>query len=165
MDHYLTKPYSITDISQVLSQFSEQNPTIPHSKPDNVEEPPQISEISSADNEVFDLAAIESIKAIEEQTGNPLIQPVFDGFVGQMQEKLTALDSQFKSDNFEEIPKTAHAIKSMSANLGAKQLRLLSAKLEHDLKNGKLSEIEHQVLEISNAYDEFIYLFDNEFLK
>ncbi|MEM6581737.1 MAG: Hpt domain-containing protein, partial [Pseudomonadota bacterium] len=89
---------------------------------------------------------------------------ILDGFTHQMEEKLTEISSDFRMGDSDRLYKTAHAIKSMSANIGAEKVRLISAEVEGLGRTGNIADIEKSLLEISDAYEEFVTEFKVRFI-
>jgi CheY-like chemotaxis protein len=165
MDYYLTKPFSISDIKGVLRKYIKgiKKPDI--CKLPEYSEPIRDLDVKSIiDNkdDVMNSSAIENIKEIERQTGKSILPDIFNGFREQMNEKLEQLEN---SRDQIEISKIAHAIKSMSANIGAEKVRVLSAKIEADAKNNQALTLESNISELFAAYTEFSDLFSNVYLQ
>ncbi|RLA49736.1 MAG: hypothetical protein DRR42_15045 [Gammaproteobacteria bacterium] len=167
MDRYVTKPFSILDIERTITiYFGEKTTTnkgtFPH---------PNISiggqkEIvnGSIKNEAFNLSAIENIREVEKQTGKSILPSIFDGFINQMIEKLVEIEKNWQSGDSESLYRTAHAIKSMSANIGAEKVRAISAKIETNGRNENLENVSDEIDQLKIAYQEFIEEFKIEFV-
>ena len=87
-----------------------------------------------------------------------------DGFTNQMQEKLAEISNDLHSGDSDRLYRTAHAIKSMSANIGAEKVRLISAEVEGLGRSGNIASVENSLLEISEAYEEFVREFRVRFM-
>jgi HPt (histidine-containing phosphotransfer) domain-containing protein len=164
MNHYLTKPFSVSDIQQVISRFlgapvKKEIPT-PNDKKDeglNI----LAKKISG---EIFNLSAIENIREVERQTGRSIVPSIFDGFIAQMDEKLEELSVSLLANNADSIYRIAHAIKSMSANIGAEKVRSISAEIETNGRNNDLSRVKNGIEELRSAYNEFTKEFDSQYM-
>ncbi len=171
MDHYITKPFSIPDLEEVLSSFIGLNKDIisstqlDHSGPIDAA-PTQIEEGTDQVinfEEVIDAAALENILEVERQTEKPILKTVFDGFTSQMQEKLIELRGHITNKDSEELYKTAHAIKSMSANMGAKEVRRVSSEMESTARNGSIEGVDDYFVKLTEAYAVFLEVFETKF--
>ncbi len=168
MDFYLTKPFSIADIKGVLREYAKtgkkQEGEIPPPN-DEKENNANATFTNKNNDEVMNFSAVESIKEIERQTGNIILPDIFNGFKDQMNEKLDQLCQLVDSSDQIELSKAAHAIKSMSANIGAEKVRSLSAQIESDAKNNQKVNLELSISELSAAHTEFCDLFSDVYLQ
>lgn len=163
MDGYVTKPFSISDIQKTIErhlpcEFSEIDADFgPEST--NKEKGEDCTVIAS-DSKVLDLTAIDNIRAIERQTGKQLLPAIFEGYVKQMEEKLQDLERDVLSQDGISVFRTAHAIKSMSANIGADKVKAISVQIEKKGKANEFSDLSEAVLSLTEAYNEFLKEFD-----
>ena len=170
MDAYLTKPFSISELSQSIQQFEEQiaNRKTMETNSKLVTKIEQIEETTSSqadiNPEIFNIRAINNIREIEQQTGKILLPSILDGFTNQMQEKLTEISNDLRSGDPDKLYRTAHAIKSMSANIGAEKVRSISAEVEGIGRSGNIATVGTSLLEISEAYEEFVREFRVRFM-
>jgi signal transduction histidine kinase/ligand-binding sensor domain-containing protein/CheY-like chemotaxis protein/HPt (histidine-containing phosphotransfer) domain-containing protein len=169
MDHYLTKPFSISELTKVLQSFlSHPGLTGRKQSPTNINagespEKKNRSHNSQSKAEILNFSALENILEVERQTNKPLLKTVFEGFASQMEEKLQEIEIDFEEKNIEQLSKTAHAIKSMSANIGAKKVRALSAEIELLSKAGSHENVAEIIDELHSAYEEFAIVFNQEY--
>ena len=167
MDAYLTKPFSISDIESTLSKHaSSTNNSAQKFDSSQSEESETINAHTetAALNDIFSLKAINNIREVELQTGKPLLPEILEGYIDQMHKKLSELDRGFEDGNSVEFYRTAHAIKSMSANLGANRVKSLSAELEKIGRGGHISDCSDRLVELKSHYSEFVSSFKKEFL-
>jgi len=168
MDHYITKPFSISELKMVLQSFIGYTGIVSSKK--TPKDTPNItlsaSSLSPTETEkiedILNLSALENIREVERQTNNPLLATVFSGFIDQMNEKLEKLQDSLSAENSDSLYKTAHAIKSMSANIGAKKVQDISAEIESIARSGSVLDIETRISELHAAYDQFINVFQSE---
>ncbi|MEP1472012.1 MAG: two-component regulator propeller domain-containing protein [Halieaceae bacterium] len=162
MDFHLTKPFSLSDLEAVFDKFQlhKAHQSIENAK--NIQ-PTSLQETTSIDNhEIFNIAALESIREVERQTGKEILPELYQGFVSQMNEKLSELESFIKEDNSTDVYKTAHAIKSMSANMGAQQVKTLASKMEIGAREGKLKGLDKDLQKLRELYRDFSDAFNLE---
>lgn len=169
MDDYLTKPFSLTELRKCVQSFdkkllqkknTESQPSI---KPVKAKPLPSIS--SSINPKILNMRAINNIREVEEQTGQPLLPSILNGFMSQMHEKLEEIICNIESGDTEKIYRTAHAIKSMSANIGAERVRSISAQIEAKGRSGEALDEQISLEQLSGAFDEFIEEFQTRFIK
>ena len=82
-----------------------------------------------------------------------------------MHEKLEEIICNIESGDTEKIYRTAHAIKSMSANIGAERVRSISAQIEAKGRSGEALDEQISLEQLSGAFDEFIEEFQTRFIK
>ena len=168
MNHYLTKPFSMAELSNVLQSYIGHSEVLPPSSRPKAAVPEDIKAEDgktgdSSKDEVINFSAVENILEVERQTGKSILNTVFLGFTDQMNEKLRELQEDLSESDSERVYKTAHAIKSMSANIGAKRVQQLSADIEAASRLGSLNGLEAKVDEINLAYTQFAKFFRLEY--
>ena len=166
MDGYLTKPFSISELRQAISKFIYKETGISNFKKDddfrkNVIRLP-VAETATA--EIFNIKAIGNIREVEQQTGKELLPSILSGFSDQMTTKILEMGTHIEKGDLKGIYTSAHAIKSMSANIGAEKVRTIAARLEKIGREGKIEVTKNDVLELQNAYHEFVVAFRQEYL-
>ena len=135
MDRILFKPYSTIDLNSVLSQYFESIGEVEIAKVE--------SSRSRSGGEILDLKALDNIRSVELQTGNNLLEKVFDNFKQDVLIKLEELRENH--DNPQLLGGGAHAIKSMSLNIGAKALSEYCRQREMDWRNQLVSDSRREI--------------------
>jgi HPt (histidine-containing phosphotransfer) domain-containing protein len=135
MDRILFKPYSTTDLNSLLAQYfhSEGEMEIAH--------PPPVP--TEPVGEILDIKALDNIRSVEAHTGNSLLCKVFDNFKIDVQSKLDELRANL--DQPAVLGAGAHAIKSMSLNIGAKALAEYCRRCETDWRNQLISDAGREI--------------------
>lgn len=167
MDHYITKPFSLADIERVIKKFlGNTSPEVNEKRDDDqIDSAVQEGKESENSDSVFNIPAIENIREVEKQTGKPLLPSIFDGFIEQMTDKLKDIQSQIEAEDTESLYRTAHAIKSMSANIGAKRVRSISAMIETAGRERDLKNMDRLYRELNDSYNEFVVVFPTKYLE
>jgi len=168
MTGYLTKPFSLSDIKNIVESHCHLRQGISNivELDDNDRKYCHQVEYSSAgepQSKVLNSAAIESIRDVERQTGKQLLPSIFAGYVRQMDEKLQDIERDILAQDSTSIYRTAHAIKSMSANIGAERVRSISSRIETKGRENQLVGMAESVIVLTEAYHEFIDEFDISF--
>jgi signal transduction histidine kinase/ligand-binding sensor domain-containing protein/CheY-like chemotaxis protein/HPt (histidine-containing phosphotransfer) domain-containing protein len=163
MDGYLTKPFSINDIQSNIekhmrSEFSKIDSDL-GIELINSEKVDDCNAIAT-DSKILDLSAIDNIRAIERQTGKQLLPAIFEGYVKQMEEKLKDIERNVITKDGTALFRTAHAIKSMSANIGADKVKKISILIEKKGKANEFSDLAEEIIALTQAYHEFLKEFD-----
>jgi CheY-like chemotaxis protein len=166
MDGYLTKPFSISELSQAISRFvykeaGERSPRREKAPPENVI---QLPVGDNAPLEIFNTKAIGNIREVEKQTGKELLPSILLGFSDQMTAKISEMSVHLKNGNTKGLYTSAHAVKSMSANIGAEKVRIIAARLEKIGREGEVALTNYDILELQEAYKEFVAAFRQQYL-
>jgi signal transduction histidine kinase/ligand-binding sensor domain-containing protein/CheY-like chemotaxis protein/HPt (histidine-containing phosphotransfer) domain-containing protein len=168
MDYYLTKPFSLADIKSAIEKTTilGGRTALEREEPETLEVDRATLRTQDSDSaEVINLKAISNIREVEKQTGNSILPKIFEGFVTQMNEKLLEIGVNAKELDSGSIYRTAHAIKSMSANIGADRIKNVSEKIEKDGRNDEVYGLEDNLVELHKAYDEFVREFKHQFIN
>jgi CheY-like chemotaxis protein/HPt (histidine-containing phosphotransfer) domain-containing protein len=160
MDGFLGKPFKVDDIRRVLIEHFGAN-AYPDSQEVNIAEAKMVS--TAEDTDDIDDTAISAILQIEAQTGKAILKEVYEGFCVQMNQKLSEFCSAYLADDRKQLQSISHAIKSMSANLGAKRLKSISGGVEAALKSGGTVDFEDAHRAIESAYTEFTLEFASRY--
>jgi signal transduction histidine kinase/ligand-binding sensor domain-containing protein/CheY-like chemotaxis protein/HPt (histidine-containing phosphotransfer) domain-containing protein len=164
MDGYVTKPFSINDIESSISR---------HLSSTEIETPDFVTVDSGQrktkreedTDSVLDEVTIEGIRDIEKQTGNSILPSIFEGYIEQMNEKMAELDTALRDNRDVPSYQVAHAIKSMSANIGARNVRALALRIEEQCKSGESFDKAEALTHLSQAYREFTETFQEDVLQ
>ncbi|RLQ23646.1 response regulator [Seongchinamella sediminis] len=168
MDLYVGKPFTVSDIRNAISSFSRRY--ISRAKNANstaiIEEafedtPDQKTEKS----QIINQQAVKAIIDIENQTGNQILPDIFDGYKKQMEQKLEEIRMNVNDLDIEQLTKSAHAVKSMSANIGAQKVRSISSQIEASSKHGNLDDVENNLVMLKDAYEEYLIEFHSKYLS
>ena len=142
MDRILFKPYSTADLNSLLAQYFEAAGEF-----ETVIVPPVETEPVG---EILDVKALNNIRSIDGQAGNNLLTRVFDNFKIDVPSKLDELRANL--DKPEVLGAAAHAIKSMSLNIGAKALAEYCRRCEADWKNKLIGDAGREIEVIRGHY-------------
>jgi signal transduction histidine kinase/CheY-like chemotaxis protein/HPt (histidine-containing phosphotransfer) domain-containing protein len=168
MDGYLTKPFSISNIQKNIEVHLQHSFSATDMFEDIDSGHAQQTECGGGIEEeykVLNLSAIESIRDVERQTGKQLLPSIFEGYRSQMNEKLREIERNFGTHDSTSIYRTAHAIKSMSANIGADKVRSISSQIEKKSRSNELGGLAEEIIILTEAYHEFVEQFDTSFAK
>lgn len=155
MDGYLGKPFKISEIGKIIQDHFGVRSLKTGMDARHVDEGDQIPTQSLWDEDCIDFSAIGNIIQIERQTGKSVLRDVYAGFVKQMSEKIAELNRAAVAENRDEAKLVAHAIKSMSANLGAKQVKNIAAFIESEIKNRQEIDLSANCADLEEAYRKF----------
>jgi len=163
MDGYLGKPFTISDITRIIQGQLSINTSIRDTDSRLIRKDKEASKDGEDALGAIDFQAINNIIQMEVQTGKSILLEVYGGFVNQMSEKIKELANLSETDDRGEIQAASHAIKSMSANLGAKKIRTIAATIESSAKNHIPFDIPSILLELEISYKEFQKEFEEHY--
>ncbi len=142
MDHHLAKPYSRKQLASAMARWLPSDlvnrtdgsaPTAPAALPQ--------PEPDEGPESILDQAALDNIRALDEPGESAVVDEVIGIFLSESPQLLSKLKAAFAAENAAEVGKVAHAFKSASLNVGAKQLGELCRKVERLGKAGDLSGV------------------------
>ena len=87
-----------------------------------------------------DFAIVRRLLEMKDKNDKPLLEGLIRGFNEQAGKLSVSLEQQLHAGDREAIRKTAHAIKSMSANMGAAEIRQRFALIEEQARSDKLQD-------------------------
>ncbi len=176
MNDFLTKPFTITDLSQIINKYCKSNKSqhdLALTKNTHIKSMDQVTTenkenqrrlgAATSNTDVFDIAAIERIREIEIHTGKAVLRTIFFGYVEQMQEKRVDLGNHLLNGDLLNVSLTAHAIKSMSANIGAEEVKTIAAEIESIAKD-ESSDVDLSVCSLDEAFKKFSSEFQIHYL-
>lgn len=146
MDRILFKPYSTAELNGVLAHYFETAGVIEA----------QTSEVAAAapppeaSADILDLKAIDNIRSVEVRSGNSLLAAVFENFKKDTLLKIEELRGSV--GDAPALTSAAHAIASMSLNLGAKSLAVYGRKLEAAWKQGEIDDAAREIEVLHGHY-------------
>jgi signal transduction histidine kinase/ligand-binding sensor domain-containing protein/CheY-like chemotaxis protein/HPt (histidine-containing phosphotransfer) domain-containing protein len=150
MDHFVGKPFTFDDINNAVRKAA---PTLP-AKPSTAYQSTggqQTREARTSANGYLDpekyhgqaqtanTDIVLRLLSLGDGDGTALIEKLLAGFTEQFKEKLKDYENAVESRDSGSARKSAHAIKSMSANMGADRLREKFSFLEESAKAGSIS--------------------------
>lgn len=164
MDMYLTKPFTLEQLEEVLEAFfgrKRLNRNFDNSEKASTTSAEAEKVIDVSNIKTINLRSIENIREVERSTGKAIIPSLLSGYKDQMSTKLYELRAQIEASNGDELYKSAHAIKSMSANLGADRVMAISAKIESIGRGKESGDLNALYFSLEDAYDEALIAFDS----
>jgi len=139
MDDYLSKPFTQQQLGAVIGRWVVlPMPAAVHHDDDpayaapSPTVPPALAAPSApvAERDVINRHALENIRALSSDRGDALVQKVVEAYVGDTPQQLHALRHAIAAVDAGKLRKTAHSLKSSSANVGAEALAQLCKEME-----------------------------------
>ncbi|WP_307722084.1 response regulator [Duganella callida] len=119
MDDYLSKPFTQQALGQTLARWIN----LPRAAAPSPEAVP-------AGEDVISRQALDNIRALSPGHGDALLERVLHAFLRDTPAQLAALRQALAGGDAEQLRKTAHSLKSSSANVGALALAQRCKELE-----------------------------------
>ena len=146
MNDYLSKPYAISRISQILNTFVDGNYTEP-----GIPFPlPEIA-VSKAEEPIFDPSIGLAVFHEDKIEFGKFLKLFLDGFPDRMEKLLSAA----RINDWKVLEIEAHNLKGISANLGAKKVSTIASQLESNSKEGFEASVKDGLNELKAAMSEF----------
>jgi signal transduction histidine kinase/ligand-binding sensor domain-containing protein/CheY-like chemotaxis protein len=154
MNGVLTKPFTSQQLSDVIAEYvsPRDQRDFTGALPDNFHAVrPSQSEATNANSEnVLDSSVARTL--LELANGDhQFVLTLIDSFHAQLAEQLAILGSKDSQTDAEVIRKSAHAAKSMSANLGAIKLCAAFQRIEDDAKTGIVT-VPQELIDVVNVH-------------
>lgn len=145
MDDYLSKPFSLADVEDILSAHLSQ--MAERDSADNVSNgssqlitDEQFIATTEADDSVLDRDALVTIRQLQQPNSPCLLSEIIRLYLDTSEQLLNDLRSAIDSDNASSMSAAAHTLKSSSANVGAMGLADYCKQLEAAGRAGKLND-------------------------
>ena len=127
-------------------------PTPSPQRPEQTTEPPMMPE-TSIDSTIIDPAVLDSFRQLAGEHADLLIADLLSTYLEDAPERVAKMQQAVREANPDLLSDAAHALKSASANLGAKQLASLCAEAEVLGRAGTIAGAEEIVTQITSAYE------------
>jgi CheY-like chemotaxis protein len=149
MNDYLSKPYTIQELFNVLSQ------TLPISssmdkKIIEAENPSSESKESLFEDDIINTAKFNETKSLMGESFSQII----DAFIESGLTNISEMNDAFVAEDFEGLRSAAHALKGSSAMLGIQALSETCGELEERCRSGQTSNMNKQLETISQLFEQ-----------
>lgn len=131
MDDYLTKPLSLKQLEKTIL-FWLDHPVVPESKTENQ------ADLKSSS---IDLEKIKELEELNTKNQPDIVCEIIDYFFSYGTEKFQAVQQALEITDLKNLERSAHALKSVCLNLGAKSLTQICEKLETSARNGEKEDL------------------------
>lgn len=99
---------------------------------------------------------LDQIRSLDASNGHELVNKILCAFLESADKYIQSLDQAFNDKDIETIRKTAHTLKSSSANIGAEELSTIFKQIEAYSKDGELALAESLHSTMLTIYHEVI---------
>ncbi len=141
MDDYLSKPFSATHLEKKLHHWLEHPSSMPDEPVQTASSTPSAidSVCTDADVAFLDPAALDNIRAADENGSNGLLGRLVDIYVEDAPKLVEQIRIGIEANEPDKVRIAVHTLKSNSANLGARTLAGMCRELEAKARTHKLN--------------------------
>lgn len=135
MDDYLTKPYSLIQLQQILARWLPEKDPVPDSPTGTVspcDAAPAVNAVTS-----LNMKQLDQVRDLDPSGGDALLHKILQTFLDTASESVCQIEQAVTQGDMESLRRTAHTLKSSCANVGADALSELFRKME---KTGRAGE-------------------------
>ncbi|HTV79941.1 MAG TPA: response regulator, partial [Steroidobacteraceae bacterium] len=149
MDGYLSKPFSLDELYVTLKPYDHgaaaDSATVEHAMPALVKAAPKAVRCApAATGSPLDEQTLKQIRALRKPGGPDLLKKIVDLYLANSRTLIGALREALAGNDATGAQNAAHSLKSSSANVGAKLLADLCAKLETGAQEKDLGSCQAQ---------------------
>ena len=152
MDDYLSKPFTRQQLGEMLSKWSQGAVMAAAPVKEVLRANPAPSPTPRNSESPLDRVALNNIRALQRPGSPNLLSKLINVYFSSSQELMASLRDGIAQADSDAVRKAAHALKSSSANLGAKQLAGLCKDLE---ALGRANQIERAPALYSQVESEY----------
>tara|TARA_R110000751_G_scaffold4388_1_gene21572 strand:+ start:101697 stop:106262 length:4566 start_codon:yes stop_codon:yes gene_type:complete len=156
MDECMLKPFTTKQLFEVLNKYLSH--LLIEKDPAKFEKPElELHSVAPTmplgdSQEWLDMDAIDAIRQIEQHTGRKIFSRVLNTFEQEMKLKLPEITTAFSQQDAQLVAQTAHGMKSLAANVGAKKLRSLCQNIEQFGMKNDLLACEEDIHALETCY-------------
>jgi CheY-like chemotaxis protein/HPt (histidine-containing phosphotransfer) domain-containing protein len=143
MDDYITKPIRIADLQSALERWASPRPK--KSDTSFLARP-----VTIPAEQLLDKTILAELRDMPPSDGISMLHELINLFLDAAPKRITQIRDS--SNNPAQLSFHAHALKSMSLNLGAKRVVEISRQLEESARAGDLSPVSNLLLELDSAF-------------
>ena len=148
MDDYISKPFTIEQLKDVLQRWSSTT-----ALPAEVEADVRASGSSAS---VIQAETVATIRSMQREGQPDLFAKLVNLYLDSSAEDIGQLQQALSAQDTHQMIGAAHSLKSSSANVGARDLAAICESLEEELRNGKLDGANEELANISSEHERVV---------
>ena len=156
MDDYLSKPFTVTQLSELFERHLGSNASANGSKP-----APVAGEGGADTAQVLDSEMLATLRS----AGDEFVVSLVRKFEDNWSPDAEALGAAIEAGDAEAARKAAHRMKSSSANLGAQRLSQYCSDIEKRARAGDLEAVDGLLATLSDEFELVLAAFSREGLR
>ena len=130
MNGFLAKPFTLAQLQGLLAQWLPHTSTAP-TREVTLRRTDSSRETRSPDSEAINMRQLETLREIGSRTGKDLVTGILHRFLEAADGRMSEIETAISERDGQRLSRTAHALKSSTANFGADALSGCYRQLEH----------------------------------
>jgi CheY-like chemotaxis protein/HPt (histidine-containing phosphotransfer) domain-containing protein len=155
MDDYLSKPFSRGQLLKILERWAPQTRAKTPTRADASRQS-ATSAAAASTGAVLDAARLDELRALEAASGKDLLSSVIQAFFESSMHLARTIHEAFEADDLTKMGRSAHTLKSSSAQLGATKLSALCKELEARGLAGQAEGVPALLAELDTELEEVL---------
>ena len=143
MDDYLSKPFTLAALRQVLAHWLVGDVDNPVGSSTKAEPATCLLPAGSA---VINEQALDSLRGLQDANGEELLAQVIDAYLDISPDLLAAIHQAVEANDSQQLYQAAHSLKSSSANIGAERLAHCCQSMESATRAAGIGHVDYQQL-------------------
>ncbi|MFC3121697.1 hybrid sensor histidine kinase/response regulator [Agaribacter flavus] len=166
VDDFMSKPFAAAEmlamLKKHLSEFIEtvhipkEDFTTADSSDEEQINKPSTKASASGFEKLIDMNTISALKDVESSTGQKMLPQLFEIFNEESQPLVISIVEAYNDKQAQQLNNAAHALKSMSGNVGAKKLQSMCAEIESNSGRADFEKCDKAVSKIKSVLDSTI---------
>ena len=150
MDDYLSKPFTVQQLFEILSRWLLEETSAPMDVLAGTDIKEATTDVAAV--EVLDQLALNNIRQVQKMTGSNVLEHLINIYFTEAPVLVDTLCEAYNKNDSHCVAKTAHRLKSSSSNIGAKRLAALFGTLEAKAKENQLKPVEPLMVLLEAEY-------------
>ncbi len=166
MDDYLSKPFTKAKLIEALNRWLTGSPTPEQNTAivtdaENTTKQPQ----DDAENYQLDQKMLENLRALEKDGHTGILSRVINIYLEKSPDLIKDLSSAYTDNDLTLLRRSAHSLKSSSANLGATQLSAVCQEIESLARDNIIDDVEPLLNKAKTTYQSTVQALQDEIQK
>jgi PAS domain S-box-containing protein len=149
MDDYLSKPYTIQELFDVLSKTLTITSTLNNKVILTNEDSSNDTQLFLSHADIIDISKFEETKTMMGENFNQIIE----AFIASGMNNISEMNSYLLAEDYDGVQSSAHALKGSSGMLGIQALAEACGEAEEQCRLGETANINHKVDEIGGLFE------------
>lgn len=129
MDDFVSKPVNVDALEGALSRWSDRRP-VAASPPAPGTVPTRRERGEVGDGDVLDRSRLDVLRQLGPADGQGLLPPLVRAFLEERQTRVASLEQAAREGDSQALEEAAHQLKGSAANIGAREVAAVCARLE-----------------------------------
>ncbi|MBS0423432.1 MAG: response regulator [Proteobacteria bacterium] len=153
MNDFLSKPYSIDQLQQKISNWLSQEKS---NLPNTVKSKPIEIKHEANTMPALNPIRLNQIRELDSSGGDDLLHKILQAFLDSAEANVLQLEQAILNSDADGLRQSAHALKSSSGNIGAENLSTIFKQLEADGRSGDITHAKTLQADMQQQYQSVI---------